>query len=229
MKMQTNYMLAATFVVLSLVVSKSGAMNLKVVSIDGSAGAQVEIALEADDSDGLGPIQMLLLFDSNVLEIVEVESGDVYEGSVEFRTDKAGELAILMLSDADKGVEQDGVIAVVKAKVIGEPGQQSALGLRHVRAWKRDTSSPTELDVVTTDGQLIVVSASLPWLMIAVIAGGVVIVLLLGTVVMRRPGNVQKALPLSETGPATVACSKCGNENEPQAKFCAECGNSLKE
>ncbi len=178
--------LAAT---LLLAASPAWAMNLRVVSIDGPAGGKVEIALEAEDADELGPIQMLLLFDNKVLEIDEVETGDVYDGSVEFNSDNTGELTILMLSDTDKGVNQDGPIAIVKANVIGQPGDKSSLGLRHVRAWKRDTSNPTEFDVVTADGELTVVSASVPWLFIAAIAGGVCLIMLVGIALTRGRGE----------------------------------------
>lgn len=251
MKTHLRYVMAALAACFLLTDAPAQAMTLKVVSINGPAGADVEIVLEASDANKLGPIQMLFLFDGSVLKITKVEPGDAYDGSVEFSSHAAGELSILMLSDADEGVEQDGPIAIITANVIGQTGDKCLLGLRHVRAWKRDTSSPSEFDVITEDGELTVVSAQIPWVLIAAIVAGVLILIVLfrrgrksspkrvpvmaneSTTACRACGHAnRKGVKSCEScgtsmNVKNVACSRCGNEIEPNAKFCGECGTPV--
>jgi hypothetical protein len=168
-------------------------LTLAVGTHEGSPGETIRVPIEIRGARNLGPVQMLLWYDPEVLEVKTVEQGELLHSvMLDQRVLQPGVLQILMItSDTING---SGPAFVVHFHVIGKGGDSSNLKLDHVAAWQRDPS--LEMLVTAENGSFKVRGFALPpWAWIAIAAA--VLVVLLGVIFLRRkkaPGDHNQAV-----------------------------------
>lgn len=208
--------------------SSAQGMVLAIDELTGPEKTIVEIPIRAVHPKNLGPLQFRVTYDPAVIAIKDVVTGDDYPGDLRFANDDPGNLDLFMTSNADEGVNHDGVIAVIKAEIIGPQNASTPLGLEFIEAFERDTSRPISIDTKPDSGMLTVTAPRFEWWMLAAIAGGLIV---LGMAVglvrkMSRPGGSVQQQP-GQSQSARNFCSGCGTPAADGSKFCRNCGQQI--
>lgn len=201
------------------------AVTLRAPTVQAAAGATVEVPIVMTGASGIGALQLELAFDAGVVRVESVTRGALAGANalLEFNAEPPGRLAIAIATLDD--LKGDGPIALARLKVVGEPGQTTALAIRSAEAWEGASRQPVQVQIES--GRLAVTGAAIAWWLWAL--GAVVLAALLMVLALalrRRPRPARVAAPAAPR--AGSYCSGCGQKNEDDARFCVQCGQALR-
>lgn len=153
------------------------------------SNAEVKVPVQVKGADGLGPLQMELLFDSQQLQFVEAAEGSGWGiGLFDFNLLEPGRVRLVMTGDPNKPIQGDGELFTVTFQAKASASGQSALKAEKVRAWEQ-TPEAHDMRVTVEVGSIEIVPQGFPPWLIAVVAVGVLGALLLFARVLRKkPG-----------------------------------------
>ena len=157
-------------------------VTIAIPKVTGPAGEEVKVPILVRGAQGIGAMQLDVLYDPGVLSPTSVETRGMLAGLVEHNVVKPGRLRIALATN--KAVNGDGEILSATFKVLG--GSESALGLDHARAWALADS----LDVaVTTEAGHFTVNSHKTLIVIGIVALAGVLALSLVIARLRRKGR----------------------------------------
>lgn len=170
---------------------RAASVTVALPQINGSAKSEVRAPILVRGAQGLGPFQMDLAYDANVLEAKSVVEGGAFAvGLLDFNVLAPGRLRIVMTGDHAKPIEGDGTLLIVNFLVRGAQGQQSPLTAENVRAWEQ-TPEALDMRVSVEPGQFTVGAPAVPsapgvplWVWFT--AGGIAIVVILVLIAKTR-------------------------------------------
>lgn len=153
-----------------------GKLAVGVGSPTAGSGQELDIPVTLAGATNLGALELVLTYDPAVLEAKSADRGTLLSSNslLEYYANPSGRLAVTLVSQ--DGVTGDGPVVKARFLVKGQPGQKSALRLENVRAW----DGKTHLDfLVTTASGEFTVDGGWPWWILAVVAAGVAVLLIL--------------------------------------------------
>lgn len=176
----------AGMLVSSVVFAQGNSVSLKVPAASGSLSSIIDAPFEITSTASLGAIQFDILFDSQNLDAVQIEAGEMLtaaQGGLEFNQIEPGRIRVAMA--CSKPVKGTGPLFRMLAtpKSVGDV----AVGIVDAQAWESQTLR--ELRVETTSGSFTIikpgfdVSAVPIW---AWLSGGVVFLIVVVALVFRR-------------------------------------------
>jgi hypothetical protein len=177
----TTCMLA--FLALSSAVAHAASVTLIAPKCQGATGDEIKAPIQAREAEGIGSLQMEVVYDPTLLEPMEVEEGKMLPGAMlAFNVVEPGRLRVAVVGDPQKPVRGDGELAVVKFKVLGAAGKQGPLSIEHAQAWEQ-TDDALDMLVKLEPGKFSIERAGLPlWMIVAASVGLLaVLVLMLAT------------------------------------------------
>lgn len=160
-------------------------VTVRAASTRAAAGQSVSIPIDLRGARDIGAMHLELVFDAAILQPDTVERGALLGGGnalMESNTSYPGRVVISLISL--QGISGDGTVAMVRFRVLGKGGQQSALRFESSRAWERTN----HIDVVVNEeaGQVTVQSG---WPLLLIAAGLALLVLLIVVFFLRRRGR----------------------------------------
>lgn len=233
--------------VLTVAVASAAAMTISTGALEGQSGGTIQVPLQLTGAPEVGALHLELLYDPKVLSPEAVTKGALAGNNalLESNLSRPGRVVFgLVTLDGIKG---DGTLATVKFKVIGDAGAKSALHFENCAAWESGTHA--EVLVNTQDGQVTVAAGFPSWLLFALIAFGILLILLVIIFVLmrrRQPAPVQPAYAQATYAPpyappppavppgglperksdAAWTCPRCNTQNRATSRFCKTCGNA---
>ncbi len=188
----SSVLIGAAIAALLAGMSQAASLTLTVGSAQGSAGGDAVVPISVQGSQGLGALQMELVYDPAVLEPKAVEEGSVLPPAVmDDNPAVAGRWKVGLA--VNKPFAADGELLKFRFKVRG--GSKSGLGLENAHAW--DQSNPPLEMLVRVQGGSVVVGGGLGWAVYAGIGGAAALLLLVVLVAGRkkRPVSASAAPP----------------------------------
>lgn len=164
--LSTTCMLA--FVALSAAVAHAASVTLIAPNCQGVTGAEIKATIHVREAEGIGSLQMEVVYDPTLLEPTEVEEGKMLPGAMlAFNVVEPGRLRVAAVGDPQKPVRGDGELAVVKLKVLGSAGKQCPLTIEHAQAWEQ-TNEALDMLVSVEPGKFSIEGAGMPlWMIVA--------------------------------------------------------------
>lgn len=231
--------LLAIALVLWSVSVRAATVTVQVGSARGEKGSTVQVPIQVSGAPNIGAMHLEIVYDARVLQAADVERSALAGSNalIESNPDQAGRLIIGIVTL--DGINGDGTLANVNFNLVGDPGMNSPLTLENTRAW--EASTHFEVLVKTAAGQVNVLAASPPWLLIGSILAALALILLLLLVLFsrrRKPapaavpapvvyapqsGVAGGALP-ERNGGANWNCPRCKTANRATSRFCKTCG-----
>ncbi|MBI4670366.1 MAG: hypothetical protein HY741_01685 [Chloroflexi bacterium] len=241
--MTKRFLFGTTFLVLAFAVAitsaRAASVTVQVGSAQGEKGSAVQVPIQLIGAPGIGAMHLEILYDARVLQPAGVERGALAgpNALIESNPNQAGRLIIGIITL--DGIKGDGVLANVKFNLVGEPGMNSALNIENARAW--ETGTHFEVLVKTEPGQVNVLAASPPWLIIGAVIAAVALILLLLLFFLsrrRKPAPAPAPAPVSYAPPPNISpgalpekksdaawtCPRCSTANRASSRFCKTCG-----
>jgi len=156
------------FVALSAAVAHAASVTLIAPTFQGVTGAEIKAPILVREAEGIGSLQMEVVYDPALLEPTEVEEGKMLPGAMlAFSVVEPGRLRIAAVGDPQKPVRGDGALAVVKFKVLGPAGKQCPLTIEHAQAWEQ-TNEALDMLVSAEPGKFSIEGAGMPlWVIVA--------------------------------------------------------------
>ena len=196
----------------------------------GSGNAEVRVPISVKAAQGLGPLQMDLLFDARQLQFVKAAAGSGFGvGLFDSNLVEPGRVRLVMTGDPSKPIQGDGELFAVFFKAMSGAGGKSALNADKVRAWEQ-TPEALEMRVTVEPGSVSLTSHSIAFWLIS--AGGIGLVLV-GFALVRAVRTQHEVVAPTSSGTASEKpassgrfCSSCGTPLSPTSKFCASCGQT---
>jgi hypothetical protein len=195
----------------------------------GAPNVEIKVPVLVKGAQGLGPLQMDLLFDSTHLKFVKAAEGTGFGvGLFDFNLLEPGRLRLVMTGDPNKPIQGDGELFAVTLQVAGSASGQSPLTAEKVRAWEQ-TLDAFEMRVTVEPGSVTIASPGIPIWLLATGATGFLLLLFALIRVLRKKPVATQVLP---PAPATLQvrgrfCSSCGAQLSPNSKFCPSCGQGV--
>jgi hypothetical protein len=177
-----------SFVLLCLLASASSAsaatLDLKIPTLKSSPGQQVVVPILVKANQGIGSLELELVFDPKVLEFTSLDQGSLLPGAlISSNVIEPGRLVVALATGEPVRGEGDLLELRFQVRLDAKAGT-SALSLEKVRAWEH---GPNILEMLakTQPGQIDVGSPSWPaWIYGAIAAA--VLVLIIAVVIVRR-------------------------------------------
>ncbi len=150
-------------------------VTLVAPNCQGLSGAEIKAPIHAREAEGIGSLQMEVVYDPTLLEPTEVEEGTMLPGAMlAFNVVAPGRLRVAVVGDPQTPVRGDGELVVVKFKVLGQAGRECPLNIEHAQAWEQ-TNEALDMLVKVEHGKFAIERAGMPlWIIVAV---GVVVLL----------------------------------------------------
>jgi len=213
--------------------ARAASVTVAVASARGAPGAEVKVPVSVRGAQGLGALQMELVYDPAVLEARKVEEGALLSGAmVESNVPQPGRMRVALVSG--EPVNGDGVLLMARFVACGAAGKECQVQAENARAWEHSTN--LDMRVSVEPGKFTVAAAGLSPVLLGAIAAIVAIVLVAIVAFARRkrpsvaPPPFPEATPSYPAGaqqPRQAFCTQCGARVEPGARFCAKCGGPL--
>ncbi len=231
--------------------ARSATVTLSVPRLEAATGTEVEVPILVKGAKGMSALQARLTYDPAVLEVVKdaadpdkaVTKGKILPDNAIFKVYtttipvhngdavpvKPGGLPIVFVGGTNKekkeyfAVQEDGTLATIRFRVIGQGGQTTPLALDRVQAFQ---SNDMDMIVKTEPGE-VSVRAAIPWLWIAVGAGALLLLLLL-LAVGRRKQQPQAPLAYAGAAPQGAGVPVFQPEGATFQYQCTKCGGTLK-
>lgn len=128
-------------------------------SLPDKAPVTVDVPVNIMGAAGVGSLQFELVYDSNLLSAVGVESGDLPDNALfEYRIDAPGRVIVGMV--CAKGISGDGSVAFVTFRPRGEINESVPLHLENISA--HDASTMFQISATASSGSYSKDGASLP-------------------------------------------------------------------
>lgn len=123
--MMKKIMMVVSLVLLISLASANG-LIVSVSDTTGAKGAAVEVPINLESATDIGSIDIVLSYDSGVLQAIGVETGELGKSAyLESNTAGDGEVIIAMADPS--GINGDGPVAVISFEVIGDVDSSSPL------------------------------------------------------------------------------------------------------
>lgn len=126
---------------------QAASLTLSLKTVAGEAGANVNVPIFISDAQGMGALEMELVYDPSVLEFKTIEQGAVLAGLFDFNLIGLGRVKIALASSEE--TEGRGVLMTAVFKVLTDG--RSQLAIEKAAAWDRANSG--EMAVSTHSGQ----------------------------------------------------------------------------
>jgi len=209
---------------------QSASLTVTLPNVKGAADTELKVPISVKAAQGLGPLQMDLLFDSRQLQFVKAAPGAGFGvGLFDSNLLEPGRLRLVMTGDPNKPIQGDGELFAVVFKATGAAGAEGALNADKVRAWEQ-TPEALEMRVTTEAGSVTITSHAMPlWL---ITAGGAGLVLLLFALTRmhhtrRGPQSAPAGAVTEQPAARKRFCGACGAQLSPATKFCPSCGQAI--
>jgi hypothetical protein len=179
------------FFALPAAVAPAASVTLIAPSCQGATGAEIKAPIQAREAEGIGSLQMEVVYDPTLVEPLEVEEGKLLPGAMlAFNVVEPGRLRVAVVGDPQKPVRGDGELAVVKFKILGAAGKQGPLSIEHARAWEQ-TNDALDMLVKLEPGKFSIERAGMPPWMIVAVGVGLLAVLVLMLVARNKKAAAQ--------------------------------------
>lgn len=180
------------FALLTACAEVQGASVTVVLSqVKGTSNAEVKVPVLAKGADGLGPLQMELLFDSQQLQFVKAAEGSGFGiGLFDFNLLEPGRVRLVMTGDPSKPIQGDGELFTVTFQAKASASGPSALTAEKVRAWEQ-TPEAHDMRVTVEAGSVEIAPQGLPPSLVVAGAVGLILVLFAFTRLLRKKAGAQ--------------------------------------
>lgn len=225
--MLTLWMLATT--------SQLQGANVTVVlpKVESTAAREIKVPIQVKGAEGLGPLQLDLVFDAKQLKFIKASEGAIGVGLFDFNLAEPGRLRLVMTGDPNKPIQGDGEIFAVLFQANDAASGAVQLNVENVRAWEQ-TPEAYEMLVSVEPGSVTIKTASRSPLLFVV--GSVVaaaVSLLIATHFLKgkshMPAGAASYAGMAPTSavPQPRFCSSCGAPLPSASKFCSACGKPV--
>jgi len=157
----------------------AASVTVALPELESAVGTEIKVPLQVRGAQGLGPLQLDLLYDRELLEVKTVSEGDKLPiGLFDFNVVEPGRLRLVMTGTPNQPIHGDGELFVVKFLVRGPTGKSCALKTDKVRAWEQAPEA-YEMRVTTEPGKFSAVGSGPATTIYFVVAGiGAVLILI---------------------------------------------------
>lgn len=209
--------------------ARAASVTVVLPQVSGAKEGEIRVPVSVRAAQGLGPLQLDLLFDANQLEFVQAAAGTgLSVGLFDFHLIERGRLRLVLTGDPNQPIQGDGELCAVVFRATPAAAGKSVLQAEKVRAWEQ-TREALEMRVAVEAGSVTVSGRSLtPWLIGAGTAGLVLILLAVKGALGRKPVShpAPVAAPTGQSSGRNRFCSQCGAPQPDAAKFCPICGHA---
>lgn len=201
--------------------------------VEGTATREIKVPVRVKGAEGLGPLQLDLVFDAKQLKFIKASEGASGIGLFDFNLAEPGRLRLVMTGDPNKPIQGDGELFAVLFQANDSASGVVPLNVENVRAWEQ-TAEAYEMLVSVEPGSVNIKAASRSRLLL--IAGGVVVAVVLLLIVTHlikgKPhmagGSASHARVASTSAaPPPRFCSSCGASLSSASNFCSACGKPI--
>lgn len=234
--MKTNIKFCHSLVVLMLLeLALTGRLQAASVTVvlpqlKASASGEIKVPVQTRSAEGLGPLQLDLLFDAQQLKFVAAAEGSAGIGLFDFNLLEPGRLRLVMTGDPNKPIEGDAELFAVTFRANDSASGTVPLKVENVRAWEQ-TVEAYEMRVAVEPGSIDIKAQSrFPLLIVAGIAVVAVVLLLVVTHRFKGTPHVMANSPGHTSASAASQshfCSNCGASLPLAGKFCSACGKPV--
>ena len=143
------------FVIFSTV--SAAQMSVSIANTSVVSGSSINVPITVSGADGLGSMDVVVLFDPAELSVISVDKGALDKGLFLANSSVPGKIAISIVDPS--GMSGDGAVAMLSLMVIGSPGTSSPVILNTVTAFS--SKSGTDIAVVKNPGNISITSERL--------------------------------------------------------------------
>ncbi|MBO8182394.1 MAG: hypothetical protein H0Z28_06330 [Archaeoglobus sp.] len=129
-----------------LLLTTASALTVKIQGGSGAVGSEASLAINVKDAKNLGSMDLVIIYDPEILKVKKVEKGSLVKGLFSSNTEKAGVIAIGIVDS--KGINGDGEIAKITFEVL--KAGESAIEVANVKAY--DVESHVDIQVTAENG-----------------------------------------------------------------------------
>lgn len=159
-------------------------VTLSIASAQASPQESVIVLVETSDGKELGGLQFVINYDADLLELERVELDEsVGGGLVDQKIYQPGLARVAAV--LEKPLSQDGSLLRMHFRVLAETAVEASLDMTGARAWSH--KDILELQVETQPGHVTIEPARSMLLWIAVAAGVIVLLLVIGLSLRKKP------------------------------------------
>ena len=207
--------------------AQAAAVTIVLPQASASGDTELKVPVLVKGAQGLGPLQMDLLFDSKQLQFIKAAEGSGFgNGLFDSNLLAPGRLRLVMTGDPNKPIQGDVELFLLTFRTNASGAGRSVLAADNLRAWEQ-TQDGFEMRVTLEPGS-VTVSPHSGFIWLSAVGGLMLIVLaVLFRVFQKKAHNTAKsAAAVTETKPASGVrfCPSCGVQVGPAAKFCPSCG-----
>jgi len=145
---------------LSFTVNAAPSTSVSVKDVSGSNGSVVEVPISVAGASGIGSLDIVLTYNSSVLNVYEVKKGELTRDSLLNSNSETPGIIAIGIADSN-GLSRDGTIAIIAFKVAGKPGDTSQLSLDSANA--NEINDLIDVPISRTSSAFTVVEAGMAW------------------------------------------------------------------
>jgi hypothetical protein len=175
---------------------RAASVTISLPRLDAGEDSPIQVAVSARQAEGLGPLQMDLVFDPKVLEFIEVSEGKGQPiGLFDWNLVEPGRLRLAMTGDPGKPIQGDNELFLLTFRTAKAAGQESKLLPEAVTAWEQ-TPESHEMRVTAEAGSISITGKGSSLWLIGTISGCFLAILIVSFLIMRsRRGKQGTRIP----------------------------------